>query len=232
MFAPTYTILIFGRASLNPMASTPPTLNHSQLLRELPHDWTLGYRHIFDLRDRFPLDIPPPPSPSSVKRPQEVCLQSETRLIGALKQEGAVDVWSALQQLGTIEELEIFDSNGYSSDILAPFIITCDTVLVLEMDLGDEQPEGPARLDDLFRDVTWPSLRVLRLPGLKCTVAPLTRFLIAHPELEELALAQSMTGPTWSQLDLPSDALCNLRTLHCRTNSCPTETLRIVPSSS
>ncbi|KAF8961494.1 hypothetical protein BDZ97DRAFT_1828517, partial [Flammula alnicola] len=87
-------------------------------------------------------------------------------------------------------------------------------VLVLELDLN-EQIDGTANIDHLLGNARWANLRVLRLRGVNCRVPELTRFLIAHPSLEELALAQMMPGHAWTQLELPSDALPNLRHLEC-----------------
>lgn len=85
---------------------------------------------------------------------------------------------------------------------------------MLELDLN-EQLDGTANVDHLLRDARWPKLRVLRLRGVNCRAPELTRFLIAHPNLEELALAQMMPGHAWTRLELPSDALPSLRHLEC-----------------
>ncbi|KAG6823499.1 hypothetical protein H0H92_010014 [Tricholoma furcatifolium] len=169
--------------------------------------------------------------------------------------EGTEDIWSTLQKLGTVKELEVFDgeergiftpsitkSNTFTSfsglTTLNLFIIDpstsgtevqispglhemllsecpCLEVLVLQIDVGDDHLEEPASINDLFSNVTWPHLRVLRLRGVKCDVPQLTRFLVAHSGLQEIALAQSMPGRTWRQLDLPANALPNLRHLDC-----------------
>jgi len=85
---------------------------------------------------------------------------------------------------------------------------------VLELDLN-EQINGTANIDRLLMDARWPNLRVLRLRGVNCRVPELTHFLIAHASLEELALAQMMSGHAWTRLELPCDALPNLRLLEC-----------------
>lgn len=84
----------------------------------------------------------------------------------------------------------------------------------MELDLN-EQIDGTANIDRLLRDARWPNLHVLRLRGVNCRVPELTHFLIAHHSLEELALAQMMPGHAWTRLELPSDALPNLRHLEC-----------------
>jgi len=75
--------------------------------------------------------------------------------------------------------------------------------------------DGTANIDHLLRDVLWPKLRVLRLRGVNCRAPELTRFLVAHPRIEELSLAQMMPGHAWTRLELPRDALPNLRHLEC-----------------
>ncbi|KAF8155908.1 hypothetical protein B0H34DRAFT_850948 [Crassisporium funariophilum] len=90
-------------------------------------------------------------------------------------------------------------------------------VLVLELDLNDHI-DGTANIDHLLDTAWWPNLRILRLRGMNCRAPALTRFLTAHPSLEELALAQMMPGHAWTRLALPSDALPNLRHLECSSS--------------
>lgn len=86
-------------------------------------------------------------------------------------------------------------------------------VLTLELDLHSHI--DTANIETLLQNAHWPNLRVLRLRGVNCRVPELVRFLTAHPTLEELALAQMMPGHAWTQLEIPPDALPNLRHLEC-----------------
>ncbi|KAJ3501006.1 hypothetical protein NLJ89_g9537 [Agrocybe chaxingu] len=91
----------------------------------------------------------------------------------------------------------------------------CPDIEVLVLDLDLSEPVITPNIDRLLGDAHWSSLRVLRLGGVNCRAPEVARFLIAHPRLEELALAQMMPGHAWTRLELPEDALPNLRHLEC-----------------
>lgn len=85
---------------------------------------------------------------------------------------------------------------------------------MLELDLYGIMDQT-TNVNRLLMEANWPNLRVLRLCGVNCRVPELTRFLTAHPRLEELALAKMMPGHAWTKLELPGDALPKLRHLDC-----------------
>ncbi|KAJ3506611.1 hypothetical protein NLJ89_g6777 [Agrocybe chaxingu] len=92
----------------------------------------------------------------------------------------------------------------------------CPNLEVLELVLDFvEEFNNTANVDHLLRNALWPNLRVFRLRGTNCREPELKRFLIAHPSLEELALSRMMPGHAWTRLELPEDALPNLRHLEC-----------------
>jgi hypothetical protein len=51
--------------------------------------------------------------------------------------------------------------------------------------------------------------------GFNCNTSTLTNFFLAHPALEDVALAPMMIGRAWSEADLPSGVLPKLRRLTC-----------------
>ncbi|KAF8155918.1 hypothetical protein B0H34DRAFT_715335 [Crassisporium funariophilum] len=227
----------------------------------------------YDLRERLPSDFIPSESRPSTAHHVEACRESEMSLITVLKrmsnlqrfrwyrvprpllEDGPNDVWSTLRRLGTVRELDIYDSHdleikassiansetflhfdsltslklrttvcsqSYDPEIpqLEQMVLTnCQNleVLVLELDLT-EDINGTANIDHLLDTAWWPNLRILRLRGMNCRAPALTRFLTAHPSLEELALATMMPGHAWTRLALPSDALPNLRHLECSSS--------------
>jgi hypothetical protein len=103
--------------------------------------------HTYDLRERLPPELTPSESrPFTSHRDLEACRESETSLVSVLKrmsslqrfrwyrvprpllEEGTDDVWSTLQRLGTLRELDIFD--GDANEIHVSSIIISNSVCV------------------------------------------------------------------------------------------------------
>ncbi|KDR76596.1 hypothetical protein GALMADRAFT_247003 [Galerina marginata CBS 339.88] len=248
---------------------------HIRSLTILPEDakshW-LPSEHLYDLRRRLPAELSTHESPSMDLPSEEVLLDSERKLISALKRmsnlqrfrwyhlpgpqlNGGNNVWSTLKQLGSVKEVDAVDLGFYFpgvtlmalsktflsltgftsfkhrtaigdslSDDKYPEIPLLEHMLVynlpelrvlaLELD-HNEQRKGTADIGFIMTNGRWLFLRVLRLQGVNCRAPELMEFLIFHSTLEELALAEMMPGHAWTQIDLPRDALPNLRHLEC-----------------
>ncbi|TDL22004.1 hypothetical protein BD410DRAFT_789087 [Rickenella mellea] len=92
----------------------------------------------------------------------------------------------------------------------------CPNLEVLNIGYETRRPAAIPRVDDFILYGRWPSLRVLTLVNLSCSIdlfsATASSFLLAHLNLEVLHLDIGRTGPLAS-LTLPPNALPRLREL-------------------
>ena len=106
--------------------------------------YSINPNHSYDLRERLPPDFTPAErTPLTSKRDIDLCRQSEASLISTLKRMSGLecfrwyrlprplldsddDIWTALQRLGTVKEVDIYD--GKAIEIQIPPVVTSDSV--------------------------------------------------------------------------------------------------------
>lgn len=121
---------------------------HIRSLTILPDQGSDFYHinnHFYDLRERLPPDFTPAERiPLSCNLDFDLCRQSEASLISTLKRMSGLerfrwyclprplfvsddDIWTALQSLGTVKEVDIYDRE--TSEIKIPPVVTSDSFL-------------------------------------------------------------------------------------------------------